>query len=119
MKYILQFGIIIGVSFVGEALGELIPLSVPAGIYGMVIMFLCLAFGIIKLEWIEKTAEFLLSIMTIMFLPAIVGLIPAWGDVKQMILPAIVVIFAVTVIVMAVTGKLADAMIKRKRRDEE
>ena len=59
MKYILQFGIIIGISFVGEALGELIPLAVPAGIYGMVIMFLCLAFGIIKPEWIEKTAEFL------------------------------------------------------------
>ena len=119
MKYILQFGIIICVSFVGEALGALIPLSIPGSIYGMVIMFLCLAFGIIKPEWIEKTAEFLLSIMTIMFLPAIVGLIPAWGDVKQMILPAIVVIFAVTVIVMGITGKLADAMIERKRRKDE
>ena len=34
-------------------------------------------------------------------------------------LPAIVIIFAVTVIVMAVTGKIADAMIGRKRRKDE
>jgi len=119
MKYILQFGIIIGISFVGEALHELIPLAVPASIYGMVIMFLCLALKIIKLEWIEKTADFLLSIMTIMFLPAIVGLIPAWGEVKQMVLPAMVIIFVVTMIVMCITGKLADAMIERKRRKDE
>ena len=119
MKYILQFGIIIGISFAGEALGALIPLAIPGSIYGMVIMFLCLAIGVIKLEWIEKTADFLLSIMTIMFLPAIVGLIPAWGEVKQMILPAIVVIFAVTVIVMGITGKLADALIAGKRRKDK
>jgi len=119
MKYILQFGIIIGISFAGEALHALIPLAVPAGIYGMVLLFLCLALGIVKLEWIEKTADFLLSIMTILFLPAIVGLIPAWGEVKGMIVPAIVIIFAVTVIVMGITGKLADAMISKKRRKDQ
>ena len=119
MKYLMQFGIIIGISFVGEALHELIPLSVPASIYGLVILFLCLMFGVIRLEWIEKAADLLLSVMTILFLPAIVGLIPVWSDVKSMILPAIAVIFAGTVIVMGVTGKLADGLIEKKRRKEK
>ena len=42
MKYVKQFGIILLISFAGEALNYLLPLPVPASIYGLVLMFLCL-----------------------------------------------------------------------------
>ena len=38
MKYLKQFGIILLISFAGEALNYL-PLPVPASIYGLVLMF--------------------------------------------------------------------------------
>ena len=39
MKLLRQFLIILAISFVGEALKYLLPLPVPASIYGMVILF--------------------------------------------------------------------------------
>ncbi len=39
MKYIRQLGIILLVSFLGELLHYLLPLPVPASIYGIVLLF--------------------------------------------------------------------------------
>ena len=50
MKYLQQFGIILAVSFVGELLNYAIPLSIPASIYGLVLMFVCLCMKWIKLD---------------------------------------------------------------------
>ena len=40
MKYIRQFIIIILISFIGEVLNYLLPLPIPASIYGLVLMLL-------------------------------------------------------------------------------
>ena len=56
MKYLQQFGIILAVSFVGELLNYAIPLSIPASIYGLVLMFVCLCMKWIKLEDVKETA---------------------------------------------------------------
>ncbi len=81
MKYIGQFGIILVISFVGEILNYFIPLPVPASIYGLVIMFLCLHFGIIRVGTVKGTADFLIEIMPLMFIPAAVELMTLWhGD---------------------------------------
>lgn len=70
MKYLQQFGIILAVSFVGELLNYAIPLSIPASIYGLVLMFVCLCMKWIKLEDVKETAVFLIEIMPLMFIPA-------------------------------------------------
>ena len=49
MKYLRQFGLILLFSFLGEALRALIPLPVPASIYGMALLFL--AFGATALAY--------------------------------------------------------------------
>ena len=50
MKYVKQFGIILLISFAGEALNYLLPPPVPASIYGLVLMFLCLQLRVFRLE---------------------------------------------------------------------
>lgn len=77
MKYVRQFWIILLISAMGEALHVLIPLPVPASVYGLVIMLIALGTHIIKLEQVKEAAEFLIEIMPVMFIPAGVGL----GDV--------------------------------------
>ena len=47
MKWMKQFGIILLVSFVGEVLEKWIPLPIPASIYGIILLFLCLKLRII------------------------------------------------------------------------
>ena len=78
MKFIKQFGIILAVSFLGEILNHLIPLPIPASIYGLIFMLLCLATGLLRVEAVKDTAYYLIEIMPLMFIPAGVGLIESW-----------------------------------------
>lgn len=89
-----------------------IPLPIPGSIYGMVLMFVALLTKVIKIEQVKETAEFLVGTMTLMFIPPAVGLIDKWDALSSMIIPALVAIVVVTPIVMAVTGKVADFLIK-------
>ena len=57
MKYVKQFGIILLISFAGEVLNYLLPLPVPASIYGLVLMFLCLQLRVFRLEDVRDTAS--------------------------------------------------------------
>ena len=75
MKYLRQFLIILFVSFLGEVLNYLIPLPIPASIYGILLMFLALELHIIPLSAVRETGRFLIEIMPVMFIPAAVGLL--------------------------------------------
>lgn len=83
MKYLMQFGIIIGLSLVGEVLNSVIPLPVPASVWGMVLLFVLLCLKVIKLDQVQDAADFLLSIMTVMFVPVGASLITSFADIKM------------------------------------
>ena len=117
MKYLKQFLIIIIVSCIGEILNYFIPLPIPASIYGLVIMLSLLISKKLPLTAVEETADFLINIMSVMFIPAGVGLITYWAELKEMLLPTIVIIIVSSILVMAVTGKVADFFISRKEAD--
>lgn len=113
MKYLKQFGIILTISFVGELLNHLIPLPIPASIYGIAILFLCLQTKVIALSAVEEVGSFLIQIMPIMFVPAAVGLMNSWGIIKDSYVKYIVIICVSTVVVMAVSGKVTQYFVKK------
>ena len=113
MKYLRQFMIILLVSFVGELLKYVIPLPVPASIYGLVILFILLETGILKLDAVKETSIFLIEIMPLMFIPAGVGLMESWGDLNSMLVEVVVIILVSTVLVMGVSGKVTELVLKR------
>ena len=61
MKFLRQFAIILFVSFLGEILHILIPLPVPASVYGLLLMFTALCTGILKQEQVREAADFLIE----------------------------------------------------------
>ena len=83
MKYVRQFWIILLISAMGEALHVLIPLPVPASVYGLVLMLLCLVTGILKTSQVKEAAFFLIEIMPVMFIPAAAGF---WGGILFLLL---------------------------------
>ena len=114
MKYIKQFLIIIIVSCLGEILNRYIPLPIPASIYGLVIMLGLLMSKILKLEVVKEVADFLINIMPIMFIPASVGLITYWEQLKPILLPYVIITLLSTILVMISTGKVTDWILKLK-----
>ena len=118
MKFLKQFSIILLISFLGEILHTLIPLPVPASVYGLVLMLAALVTGILKLGQVRETAAFLIEIMPVMFIPAGVGLMESWSSLQPVWLPVILTTILTTVLVMAVTGKVTQAMIGKEKKDE-
>lgn len=87
MKFLKQFLIILVITFMGEGLKYLLPLPIPASIYGMVLLFLALMTGIVKLESVRDAGKFLIEIMPVMFIPAGVGLMVSWGVAQAYVAP--------------------------------
>lgn len=111
MKYIKESAIIFGITMIGEFLNNLLPLPVPAGVYGLFLLLLLLCTGLLKLEEIEATGNFLLDIMPILFIPASVGLIESYEAMKAILVPLIVICLVSTLVVMGVTGKVTELMV--------
>lgn len=119
MKYIRQFGIILGISFLGELLNYLLPLPVPASIYGLVLMLLALCLGWLRVGDVKETAGFLIEIMPLMFIPAAVGVIESWGMIRKSLPEYIAVTVLSTFAVMVVSGHVTQAVIRREKKRGE
>ena len=119
MKYLRQFVIILGVSFLGEILRVILPLPVPASVYGLICMLLLLKSGILKVGQVKEVSKFLIEIMPVMFVPAAVGLIESWNSLREVLIPVAIIITVTTVFVMAVTGKTAQYLIGKIAKKEK
>ena len=118
MKYLRQLLIILIFSFIGEVLHSLIPIQVPASIYGLVLLFIALLTGILQLPPVKETAKYLIEIMPLMFIPAGVGLLESWGNLKSILVPVLLLLVASTILVMGVSGKVTQGIIQRSKRKE-
>lgn len=119
MRLLKQFLIIIAFSFAGELLHALLPLPVPASIYGIILLFVALLRGWVKTADIDRSCAFLIEIMPIMFIPAAVGLLQSWDAVKGSIAAYAAVTTISTLTVMFASGTIAQSIIRRSRRNDD
>ena len=118
MKYLKQLTVILIVSLVAEALGYFIPLPVPASVYGLILMFILLCTGIVKLDMVEDVADFFLQIMPFFFVAPTVSLMTSFDLIKGSVLILVVMCFVSTLLVVAVTGTVAQIVIRIKHKKE-
>ena len=116
MKYVKQFLIILIMAVLGGILNWLIPLPIPATVWGMLLMFIALMCGVVKLDQVEDTADFFMGIMPMLFVPLAVGLMDTWQILADYAMPIIIIVVASFFICYAVTGKTADIIISRSSR---
>lgn len=115
MKYMRQFAIILAVTFLGELLKFLIPLPIPASIYGLVLMLIALKTKIIPLCSVQEVGRFLIEIMPMMFIPAAVGLLESWNVLQGILLPISIIIVISTILVMVVSGRVTQSVIRYEK----
>ena len=118
MKFLKQFLIILALSFVGEALKYFLPLPIPASIYGMVLLFILLLTGVVKLDDVQNVGKFLIEIMPVMFIPAGVGLMASWGVLKPMLIPVVIIIVISLILVMGISGRITQRVIRHSQKKE-
>ena len=113
MDYLKSFSIICLVTWCGELLHAVIPVPIPAGIYGLVLLLLALRFKIVALATAKKAGDLLLEIMPVLFIPAAVGIIGVGDMLMSMLLPAIIGVTVITMVVMLVSGWTTQKLIER------
>lgn len=87
MSYLSPLLTILGFSLAGEALQRLIPLPIPASVYGIVLLFAALCLGLVQLERVKKASAFLSSLLPILFVPPVAGLLENWTLIQGALLP--------------------------------
>ena len=113
MKYIKQLFWIGLFSGIGELLQAVIPLPIPAAIYGLVLMLIALCTGLLKAEKIADTARFLIAVMPLLFVAPAVSILGNWDVIAPNLVSIVVITVVSTVIVFAVSG-LVTKWLQRK-----
>ncbi|EHJ53093.1 CidA/LrgA family protein [Streptococcus macacae] len=98
MKYYVQLMIILLFSLIGELLSNSFRLPVPGSIIGLFCLFLALQFNWIRLRHINDVGQFLLANMTILFLPAAVGIMDKFSVIAPYLLPICLIVFAAIIL---------------------
>lgn len=111
-----EFLIILAITYFGNVFKYFFNIPLPGIIIGMLTLFILLKFKILKLKHIEKTADFLLINMTILFLPAMVKLVDYIEMLKNDFIKIIFLLIITTIITMIVTAKVVHYMIVWKER---
>lgn len=106
MIYLSQFCIILGFTLAGEALQRLLPLPVPASVYGLALLFLALCLRVVKVEEVKEVSAFLISIMPVMFVAPAVGIVENWPLISGKLFPIFLLLAASTFLVFGISGCL-------------
>ena len=118
MKYLRQAVIIAAITFMAEIIKYFVPLPVPASIYGLILLFVLLKSGALKLEQIEDVGGLLLELMPLLLVPASVSFLTVLDTIQSMLLPVLIMGFVGTMVVMMRTGRVSQWVIRRKERKQ-
>ena len=114
MKFVFQFARIMGFCLVGELLHRVLPLPIPASIYGLVLLAAALLTGIVKLEQVKQTGDFLSGLFPLLFIPTVAGVMEVWDLIEGNLIPILIALVPVTWAVMAAAGKVTQIIMDRR-----
>ena len=108
MKIYLQLLIIFGFSFIGNVISNVFRLPVPGSILGMILLFLALQFKLLEFRHVDEAGSFLINNMTILFLPAGVGIMAKWNLISHFLAQILLIVVGALIINMLILGKLVE-----------
>lgn len=108
MKIYMQLLIIFGFSFIGNVISTLFHLPIPGSIIGMVLLFLALQFKLLEFRHVDEAGSFLINNMTILFLPAGVGIMAKWNLISHFWAQILLIVIGALIINILILGKLVE-----------
>lgn len=117
MKYISQLLYILLFSLLGEVLQAVIPLPIPAAIYGILLLLIALWTGLLKEEKISDAAGYLISIMPILFVTPAVKILQYWELISDRLAQILIIMVISTFVVFTVSGLVTKAFRKKEDKD--
>ena len=110
MTYLSHFLIIMGFTFAGEALQRLIPVAIPASVWGLALLFLALCLKIVKVEQVKDVGGFLSSLLPVLFVGPTVGIVDHWALIKPQLLAIALLLLASTMLTFGISGGITQVL---------
>ena len=117
MKYLTQFLIIMGFTLLGEVLQRIVPLPIPASVYGIALLFTALCLKLLRVEQVKETGSFLSSILPILFVSPAVGIVEDWALIRDDLLAILLLLIGTTVLTFGISGRVTQAFIKKEEKE--
>lgn len=102
----LGMAILLAFHFLGLLVQTATSLPIPANVIGLILFTACLFLKIVKLEWVEVSAQFLLRHMLLFFVPFVVGTMAYFPLIRESFLSIVFGLVVSTLVSLAVTGWL-------------
>lgn len=109
--------LLLGCQLAGEILARLSGLPVPGPVVGMVILFVGLVIRDRVPTGMERVSNSLLRYLSLLFVPAGVGVVAHLKRLSEALLPIAGAVVAGTMITIAVTGVIMQFMLQRGRKE--
>lgn len=119
MKILLQIGAVFLICLIGEGLSLILPFPFPGSVIAMILLFLLLLFGVLKVESIRQKAEFMQQNMAFFFIPAGVGIIDYFDVLQSTWLPFLMICLITTILTFAATALTVTLVMKLQRHLEK
>lgn len=119
MSTLSQVGILMLTLLIGTLLKMVIPIPVPATVYGMIILFILLRSKLVKVEKVEPVSNVLLANLAFLFVPAGVGMINEFKTLEGHLLAVIGILFVSNFLTLFVTGHVVQLIQKRGKKDDK
>ena len=116
MAILLQIGVVLLICLLSEIVSLLLPFPFPGSVIAMIILFILLAAGVIKVVHIRQKAEFMLKNMAFFFIPAGVGIMEYFDVLKSCIVPFIVICVVSTILTFAATAGTVALIMRLQHR---
>ena len=117
MKYLKQFCVIIGFSFLGELCHMWIPWPIPASIYGIALLFLGLTTGLVPQSAVEPVGTELVSLLPLLFVAPTVSLLDYWSLIAPKLVQILAIVVVSTGVVFFVSGKVTQLLLGKGKGD--
>lgn len=115
---ILQILFLLLINEVGYFIVKTFQLPIPGNILGMILLFILLLTGVVKLEWIDKASSLLIKHLAFFFIPIAVGLMNFGPLFLERGISFLIIIVGSIIIGMFVTGAVSQQLIKRRGKKE-
>ncbi|TDM49441.1 antiholin-like protein LrgA [Macrococcoides goetzii] len=104
---------------ISKIIESFMPIPMPASVIGLVLLFICLCTGIVKLGQLERVGTALTDNIGLLFVPAGISVVKSLGLISEHPFLIIGLIFISTLLLLLCTGFFSQMLVMTTERKEK